>query len=85
MTPAYVNEEHGGLILAIDIRTFTDLKKFKKSVGEMCKIVRSQKPAVGKEKITIPGDRSYQRVKDAFRRREIEVDDKLIKQIKEFI
>ena len=83
MTPKYVNEEHGGLIIAIDVNSFTDLKKFKKSVSCMLDIIKKQKPASGVKKITIPGDRSYERVEKTRKSKFIKVErvfyQKLIK------
>ena len=81
MTPGYVNEEHGGLILAIDIRSFTDLKKFKQSVSKMAEVIRSQKPAPGIKRITLPGDRNYEKLKKALKKGEIKLDKKVIERL----
>jgi len=82
MTPKYVNEEHGGLLIAIDIGSFTDIRKFKKSVSEMCDTIRLQKPSKNLSQITVPGDRSYQRQEKALKSGKVEIDGELIKKLK---
>lgn len=84
MTPGYEVAEHGGLLITFDISSFTDINKFKKSVSEMCQQVRNQKPAVGVDKITIPGDRDYEKLNSLVDVGEVEIDDKLLSQLKEF-
>lgn len=59
MSSGYVVEEHGGILITIDIASFSDIDVFKKSVTEMCNQIRNQKPAKDIHKITIPGDRDY--------------------------
>lgn len=58
---SYTAHECGGLLMAIDIASLTNLKEFKKSVSSMCKFIRSQKPALGHERVYIPGDQSLKR------------------------
>ncbi|MFC1627235.1 Ldh family oxidoreductase [Patescibacteria group bacterium] len=65
MTPKYVHKEHGGLLIAIDISSFTNLNKFKQSVSGMCKIIRHQKSASSSSHVYVPGDLSYQRAERA--------------------
>ncbi len=81
MTSEYISEEHGGLLLAIDIASFTDLNKFKQSVTEMCGQVRAQKPTSGVERITIPGDRSYEREAKVRAAGEISIDSELLEKL----
>jgi len=76
MSSEYILDEHGGLIIVIDISSFTDINKFKKSVSEMCQEIRTQKPADG-TKITVPGDRNYEKLEAIIKNGFIEIDDLL--------
>lgn len=80
MSSEYILNEHGGLIIVIDISSFTDINKFKKSVSEMCQEIRSQKPADG-TRITIPGDRNYEKVEEINKSGFLEIDDLLIERL----
>lgn len=82
MHPDYIVDEHGGLLLTIDISSFTDLDKFKKSVSEMCKKVRSQTPTEGVQKITIPGDRNYEKRDKIISQGNVDVDDEIVSELK---
>ena len=82
MSPKYVLEEHGGLLIAIDIATFADVGKFKESVSRMCEAIRKQKPATGVEKIIVPGDNSYQKAEQLLRSGEIEIETELLEDLK---
>ncbi|MFC1711100.1 Ldh family oxidoreductase [Patescibacteria group bacterium] len=83
MSEKYINEEHGGLIIAIDVSSFTSLTKFKKSVTKMCYTVRKQKPAKGVDKVLIPGDNSYQRKKQLLKTNKIVIDKEVLQKLKE--
>jgi len=85
MSPEYVNKEHGGLILAIDISSLTDLDEFKKSVTSMCKEIRNQKPGKKVKKITIPGDRSYKRKEEMLKKGMVEIENNLLDKLEELI
>jgi len=82
MSPGYVNEEHGGLLIAIDIASFTKVATFKKSVDQMNNITRTQKASPLVEKITIPGDRSYERMEKLLKSGNIEIPDDLLEKLK---
>ena len=82
--PGYVSEEHGGFIIAIDIATFTDVNKFKKSVSSLTNVTREQKPAQGKT-ITIPGDQSMQRMNEILEKGTIEIDEGIIQRLEALI
>lgn len=77
----YVHEEHGGLLVAIDIASFTDISKFKKSVSEMCAVIRRQKPAPGVDKILVPGDGSHERIEKGLASGVIDVDEGLYEKL----
>lgn len=81
MSPKYIDREHGGLIMAFDIASFTDLKKFKASVSRMCQTIRTQKPAPGIKKILVPGDNSYKKAAERRQKGEITIDSELIKKL----
>ncbi|MBN2016264.1 Ldh family oxidoreductase [Candidatus Dojkabacteria bacterium] len=83
MNPDYVLEEHGGLIVAFDIASFTEIDKFKKSVTEMCDIVRKQKPCNKVKKILIPGDNSYERLEETLLEGEIEIDEEVLNKLQD--
>jgi len=84
MNPDYIVEEHGGLLLTIDISSFTDLSKFKNSVSRMCEQVRAQTPCQEIGKITLPGDRSYKKKDQILKQGYVDVDDQIIDQLKKF-
>lgn len=80
MSSEYILNEHGGLIIVIDISSLTDINKFKKSVSEMCQEIRSQKPADG-TRITVPGDRNYEKLSEIEKIGSIEIDESLIERL----
>jgi ureidoglycolate dehydrogenase (NAD+) len=85
MDPSYVLEEHGGLLIALDISTFTDIRKFKKSVSQMCDVIRKQKPKKGVNHITVPGDRSYARLEEAKKEGLIDIEKEKYEDLKKLI
>ena len=72
---AYINEEHGGLIMAIDISAFTKIETFKNNVSRFNTSIRSQKPVQGKE-IKIPGDDNFKKYLIAKKNNQIILDEK---------
>jgi len=82
--PEYVNEDHGGFLIVIDINSFSDLATFKKEVSEFNNVIRSQKAVEGK-KIIIPGDNNYERLKIAESEGSVKVDESIWNQIKELL
>ena len=56
-----IPEEFGGILVAIDIKTFTSPAIFKRRVTKMAKLVRSSNKAYGFNEIRLPGDGSYRR------------------------
>ena len=81
MSSKYVLEEHGGLILAIDIAGFANLLKFKDSVSKMCTAIRRQKPAPGIDRVLVPGDSSYQRAEKILKAGVIEIETELLEKL----
>lgn len=82
MSDKYVNVEHGALIVAFDISSFTNLKKFKSSISEMNKIIRSQKPKKGLDRIRIPGDHSYLEKEENLKKGEVELNSETLEKLK---
>ena len=80
MSSEYILNEHGGLMIVIDIASFTDINKFKKSVSDMCQEIRNQKPADG-TRITVPGDRNYEKLSVIEKNGLIEIDDTLVEKL----
>ena len=80
-TSAYTPCEYGGLLMAIDISSLTDLTKFKNSVSEMCQSIRNQKPGNHVDKVIAPGDISLDNAKKLLKVGSLEIDDSLIKKL----
>lgn len=87
MSPAttYVSEEHGALLIGIDISSFVDLRKFKASVSGMSDIIRSQRPAPGIDRVTVPGDRGQKNLDQAMEVGEVEVDQKVFTELRSYL
>jgi ureidoglycolate dehydrogenase (NAD+) len=77
----YIPSEHGGLIIAIDIASLTDLAKFKESVSSLCQVIRSQKPNSNVDKVSVPGDRNHDKVRALIEAGSIEVEDSLLERL----
>lgn len=75
MDLAYIDEEHGGYIMAVDIQAFTTLDSFKNNVSRFNEKIRLQKSVEGKV-IKIPGDDNLKKYKDALGKDTITVDEK---------
>ena len=75
-------EEYGCFMIAIDISGFTDLDRFKADVGKMGDTIRGLESAQGDRKVSVPGDRGHEKVKKAMESAEIEVDEKIIAELK---
>jgi LDH2 family malate/lactate/ureidoglycolate dehydrogenase len=80
--PSYVNEDHGGFLIVIDINAFSSVETFKSEVSELNTIVRKQKPVAGVDKVIIPGDNNLQRLKDVIDSGTVEVDKTVITKLK---
>ncbi len=85
MTSGYVVEEHGGLLITIDVSSLVNLSNFKQSVSTMCEQVKKQTPVQGLEQITIPGDRAYQRRDKTLLTGEVEVEQKVLDELKDLV
>lgn len=74
MSNAYIEKEHGGFIIAIDIEKVTDRNKYDTSIKSMNEKIRTQKPKAGVDKIQVPGDRNLENMKGMNDDNEIEID-----------
>lgn len=75
MSDAYIETEHGGFIIAIDIDKVTKRDSYTASVKSMNTEIRSQKPKKGVEKVVVPGDHNLARKAGITDESEIEVDE----------
>ncbi len=74
-TPGWNPTEYGGLVMAIDIASLTDIDRFKSEVADMCAAIHSQAPAVGKEAVAVPGDRGHAKKAAVLKSDEMEISD----------
>ena len=81
-TPGWNPPEYGGLIMAIDIGSFTDIDNFKIQMVTMCAAIRSQTPADGQKAVAIPGDRGHTKREAAMSSGEIEITDEIYQALK---
>jgi LDH2 family malate/lactate/ureidoglycolate dehydrogenase len=83
MSDDYIEHEHGGFIIAIDISKVTDKAKYTASVKTLNEEIRTQKPKAGVEKVDVPGDRNLQKIVGITDESEIEVDAEYAKLLKD--
>lgn len=74
--------EYGGLILALDIASFTDPAGFKKEVSAMCAEIRGLDARDERQPLSLPGDRGHAKMEAAVVQGEIEVDAQLLETLK---
>jgi LDH2 family malate/lactate/ureidoglycolate dehydrogenase len=82
MDPSYINEEHGGFIICIDISKFSDLKQFKSEVSEFNNVIRKQR-AKEEHEVTVPGDRSFEKSFLLLKGDKVNVDEGVWKKLNE--
>jgi ureidoglycolate dehydrogenase (NAD+) len=75
--PGWNPPEYGCFLCAIDIASFTDPKRFKREVSEMCAELRRQKPAQGQDEVSVPGDRGHRKAAAARKAGRIEIEDRV--------
>lgn len=74
MSDDYVETEHGGFIIAIDIGKVTDRSRYDASLKSLNEEVRAQKPMSGKDSVVVPGDSNLDRMKHMNDETEMEID-----------
>lgn len=76
MDPSYINEEHGGFIIAIDISKFSELSKFKSEVSTFNNVIREQE-GKDKSKVNVPGDRSFEKSSNQINSGIVDIDEEV--------
>lgn len=74
MSDEYIETEHGGFIIVIDISKATDRSKYNASIKSLNEEVRAQKPKSGAESVMVPGDRNFENKLGVTNETEIEID-----------
>lgn len=82
MSNDYIETEHGGFIIAIDIGKVTSREKYNVSVKKMNEKIRAQKPKSGVDKVIVPGDTNLARLDGITDDSEIEVDEEYLATLK---
>jgi LDH2 family malate/lactate/ureidoglycolate dehydrogenase len=75
MSDSYVETEHGGFIIAIDISKVTDKNRYDASIKSLNEEIRAQKPKKGIDKVIVPGDLSLANKAIMSDDAEIEIDE----------
>ncbi len=75
----------GGLFILIDPNLFRPIDEFKKDVTEAIKELKGSRKAQGVEEIFYPGEHSLKLREELLTKSEIEIDESLYAQIKDFI
>lgn len=81
-TAGWHPREYGGLVIALDIASFTDPAVFKKEVAAMCAAIRGLEPGDGGQPLSVPGDRGHAKMETAVAQGEIEVEAQLFETLK---
>jgi LDH2 family malate/lactate/ureidoglycolate dehydrogenase len=81
----YTPYEYGGVLMGIDVGSFTNPAAFTSSLSAMTGQIRTQKPAKNGGRIYVPGDQSAERLQVAKRRGTIDVEDDVIDKLKNLI
>lgn len=85
MSDAYIETEHGGFIIAIDIDMVTDRNKYNASIKVMNEKIRTQKPKKGVDKVIVPGDTNLGKMKGITDDSEIEISEEYKNLIEQLI
>lgn len=83
MSDDYIEIEHGGFIIAIDIDKVTNREKFNTSVKKMNEKIRAQKPKKGVDKVIVPGDNNIARMSGIADDSEIDVSEEYLAALKQ--
>ena len=75
----------GFLFIFFNPKAFIDIKKFKKNVSQMAEEIKSLRHAKGVDEIFIPGERSEKERIQNSKKDYLEIDEKIIKEIKELV
>jgi LDH2 family malate/lactate/ureidoglycolate dehydrogenase len=80
--PDYINEDHGGFLIVIDIDAFTTRERFESEVAVLNTIIREQKPATGSTKVIVPGDNNLERLHAVQESESVEIDEAILNDLK---
>lgn len=80
-TPGWNPAEYGGIILALNVGSFTGLEGFKDELAGLVQALKSQTPAEGFKEVPIPGDRGGRKAEEARKAGEIEVKEEVLKDL----
>ncbi|UCG95896.1 MAG: Ldh family oxidoreductase [archaeon] len=74
--------DRGYLFLAINPEIFVDLDTFKKEISDLIQEIKSCKKEEGVEEILIPGEMAQRNMEENLKRGYLEIDDKIVGEIK---
>ena len=74
--------DRGFLFMVIDPSIFTDLEVFQKEIDDLRKEIKNSRKTKGTEEILLPGERSERIKQENLKNRYIEIDDKIIEELK---
>ncbi len=63
MSDEYIETEHGGFIIVIDISRVTKREMYETSIKILNEEIRAQRPKTGNSKVLVPGDRNLEKKK----------------------
>jgi LDH2 family malate/lactate/ureidoglycolate dehydrogenase len=78
-----IPEEFGGVLVAIDIATFTSPSLFKVRVTNMIRQIRLSQPAPGFANVRVPGDKSYEREQNRLHSGTICLEETLVAELRQ--
>ncbi len=82
MDPDYVNEDHGGFLVVVNIEAFGKVDTFKKDVSRFNNEIRKQK-GVDNQKVIVPGDRNQYKYEQILKEGKVEIEDEIYSKILE--
>jgi L-2-hydroxycarboxylate dehydrogenase (NAD+) len=74
--------ERGYLFLIINPEIFVDIETFKEEISELIKEIKSCKRAEGADEILIPGERAARNMEETLKKGYLDIDDKIVEEIK---
>jgi LDH2 family malate/lactate/ureidoglycolate dehydrogenase len=83
MSDDYVEVEHGGFIIAIDIGSVTERSRYDASITSLNEEVRAQVPKAGTETVLVPGDRNLVHKARMADDMEVDIDATYLQELKD--
>lgn len=81
----FVPEEHGNIIIAFDISSFTDAGDFQHSTEKLASLISALEPIDGNDVVQYPGAGAHKRKTERLAEGEVEVDGELLAKLHELI